>query len=258
MVINITRALWLFCAAALLGGASAAMAAPGFIVLKDRLGAEVRAYADGPEDARAGVLITHDYFGITESTKTWVERLGAQGYRVIAVDLYGGRVAHTDEQATQLMQAFQAQDRQVKDRLLQAGLDELKHRGRRIATLGFSMGGIEALWAHLNDPSAVRATAIVYGFGFDAIDAGRLSVLNGPVLAVTGALDEGSLQVASNWVKRSAELHQAQDVLVLPDVGHGYAQPLFNGGRAYNADAVRVTWHTVEDFLAKALRGPHR
>jgi len=55
-----------------------------FITLKQGDGHEFRAFVAGPEDAKAAVLIVHDYFGISDATKESVQRLGAPGYRSVA------------------------------------------------------------------------------------------------------------------------------------------------------------------------------
>jgi carboxymethylenebutenolidase len=233
-----------------------ASGAPGFVTLNAGSGTSVRAYAAGREDAKAGVLVVHDYFGISDFTLAACERLARLGYRVIAVDLYNSKSAQTDEAAGQLMQAFQAQDRKLTDRTLQAALDALKRPGRRIATLGFSMGGIESLHANLNDPDAVQATAIIYGFGFGQLGASAMSRLKSPVLTVTGALDDGSLRASLDLLKGAREVHQPIETLVVPDVGHAYAQPLFQAGKGYSADATRMTWRAVEDFFARQLTAP--
>jgi dienelactone hydrolase len=69
---------------------------------------------------------------------------------------------------------MQSLDRKGTNRVLQTGLDQLKSSGRKIATLGFNMGGQESLLANLNDPDVVSATAIVYGFGFDLSTRGLI------------------------------------------------------------------------------------
>jgi carboxymethylenebutenolidase len=234
-------------------GAARAPAAGGFVTLTDSAGAPVRAYAAGPDDAKAGVLVVHDYFGISDFTRSAADRLAALGYRVVAIDLYYNQSAKTDAAASELMKAFQAQDRGLSDRTLQAGLDALKRPGRKLATLGFSMGGIEALQANLNDPQAVQATAIVYGFGFDQLGAPRLSRLRSPLLTVTGGLDDGSLQASLGLMKQAHDLHQALQAVVVPDVGHAYAQPLFQGGKGYSEQATAATWSAIDEFFAQRL-----
>src|SRR5437899_1607960 len=129
-----------------------------FITLKQGDGREFRAFVAGPADAKAAILIVHDYFGISDATKQSVQRLGALGYRSVAVDLYGGKSATSNDEAVKLMRSL---DETTSSKILQAGLDYLKRPGRKLATIGFSMGGQESLNANLNDPEAVSATVII-------------------------------------------------------------------------------------------------
>jgi len=46
-----------------------------FITLKQGDGREFRAFVAGPADAKAAVLVVHDYFGISDATKQSVQRL---------------------------------------------------------------------------------------------------------------------------------------------------------------------------------------
>ena len=222
-----------------------------FIVLKQGDGREFRAFVAGPEDAKAAVLIVHDYFGISDATKQSVQRLGALGYRSVAVDLYGGKSANSHEAAVKLMQSL---DRIASNKILQAGLDYLKRPGRKLATIGFSMGGQESLNANLNDPEAVNASVIIYGFGFDKIDAKRLETLKGPVLVIAGSDDTGATQAAISFLSTMREAKRLCEIFIYPGADHGYAQPLFNQGKNYNPEATRITWVLVEDFLASHLR----
>ncbi len=75
-----------------------------FITIKDAGGFEFRAFAAGPEDSKVGILLIHDFFGITPATKEAVERFGALGYLTVAVDLYKGRSATTNDSAASLLQ----------------------------------------------------------------------------------------------------------------------------------------------------------
>lgn len=222
-----------------------------FVTLKSDYGTELRAFVAGPADAKAGILVVHDYLGISESTRQAVEHLGVLGYRTIAVDLYGGKSATSHGEAVKLMESL---NRESTDKILQAGLDYLKQPGRKLATLGFSMGGQESLNANLNDPDAVSATVMIYGSGFDKIAPRRLERLKSPVLVVTGGEDVGASQAAINFLSSMKDAKRSYEMLIYPGVDHGYAQPLFNGGKNYNAEAVRATWVLVDDFLGSHLR----
>lgn len=221
-----------------------------FIRLHGKDGSEIRAFLAGPADANAGVLVVHDYLGITPGTEESVERLGGMGYRALAIDLYGGISATKHEDAVKLMESL---DRKAAAAVLQVGLDYLKRPGRKLATIGFSMGAQEALNANLNDPDAVSATVMVYGFGFDTVDTQRLQRLESPVLAISGAEDTGATDAGIHFLSNMKSAKRACELFVYPGADHGYAQPLFNEGKNYNAGAVRATWLVIDDFLAKYL-----
>jgi len=111
-----------------------------------------------------------------------------------------------------------------------------------------------SLNANLNDPEAVRASVIVYGSGFDKIDTKRLQRLKSPVPVIAGAEDSAAVQAASNFLSTMKEAKRSCEMLVYPGADHGYAQPLFNGGKNYDPAAIRTTWVLIEDFLASHLR----
>ena len=222
-----------------------------FVTLKRGDGREFRAFVAGPADAKAGVLIVHDYFGISDATKQSVQRLGALGYRSVAVDLYGGKSATSNDEAVKLMRSL---DETTSSKILQAGLDYLKQPGRKLATIGFSMGGQESLNANLKDPEAVSATVMIYGSGFDKIDRKRLERLQSPVLVIAGGEDTDATQAAINFLSTMREAKRPCEMLIYPGADHGYAQPLFNEGKNYNPEAIRATWVLVENFLASHLR----
>ena len=113
------------------------------------------------------------------------------------------------------MKLMQSVDRKPTDQILQAGLDYLRHPGRKVATIGFSMGGQESLNATLNDPEEASATVMIYGSGVDKIDIKRLEKLKCPVLVITGGEDTGATQAAINFLsnmkeaKRPYEMHSS-------------------------------------------------
>ena len=95
---------------------SAAAQKGEFVGMQQRDGTILRSFVAGPADSSAGVLVVHDYFGISDATRESVEHLGSLGYRALAVDLYGGKSAGTHEEAIRLMQAL---NRNATDKALQ-------------------------------------------------------------------------------------------------------------------------------------------
>jgi carboxymethylenebutenolidase len=215
-----------------------------FITIKDAGGFEFRAFAAGPEDSKVGILLIHDFFGITPATKEAVERFGALGYLTVAVDLYKGRSATTNDSAASLLHL---KDSAETIHILKTGINYLKKPGRKLAAVGFSAGGVDAMNATLLEPQLFSATIIVYGGGYDKIGQSRLNKLNNPVLAITGSLDAWPLQAGMDFLAN--EKDKSFEFFVYPRADHGYAQPLFNAGKNYNAEATRITWVLMEDFI---------
>jgi len=221
-----------------------------FISIKQSDGTEFRAFAAGPDGASTGILLVHDWFGISDFTKESVNRLGSLGYRVLAVDLYKGSSAKTHAKAGELMGKLL---RKETDDILQSGLNYLKQPDRKIITIGFSMGGMESLNANLNDPGSVNGTIIVYGGGFDRLSTESLQSLKSPILTITGSQDGWSLPASTTFLDNMIKAGKASELYVYPGADHAYAQPLYNEGKNYDAEATRITWLLIEDFLNREL-----
>jgi carboxymethylenebutenolidase len=209
-------------------------------------GSTFDAYVGGPENANRAVMIVHDWFGISEMSKQTVERLGSMGYRTLAVDLYKGESATTHGEAGALMGSLVGAEVFEK---LQIALDSLKAPGRVIASMGFSMGAPLALRATLNDPSSVAATVLFYGNA--VTDPEALSVLESPVLFMTGSKDNP--QVGFTFSNAMDEAGKMAELYIYPGARHAYAQPLFNGGQNFDETATRVSWVLADDFLIRHL-----
>jgi carboxymethylenebutenolidase len=220
-----------------------------FITIRGMNGFESRVYAAGPEDASAGILIVHDFFGITPAMKESVERLGALGYRTIAVDLYRGKFARTHDSAQALMRGKSGTE---TDLLLEGAIKYLKRPGRKLATIGFSAGGIDAVNANLMDPASFYGTVLIYAGDYDKIEKTKIEKLNSPILAITGSLDKWAVQTALNFFTN--EKSKSFELYIYPNADHGYAQPFFLNGKNYDAEATRMTWKLMEDFLSRHLK----
>jgi len=220
-----------------------------FITIHGLNGLESSVYAAGPEDAAAGILIVHDFFGITPATKESVERLGAMGYRTIAVDLYSGKFASSNDSAQILMQA---KDRKKTDILLNDAIRYLKHPGRKLATIGFSAGGIDAVYANLMDPESFSATVVIYAGDYDKIEKSKIENLKSPILAITGSLDKWAVESAFHFFADHKD--KSFELYIYPGADHGFAQPFFLNGKNYDAEATRMTWKLTEDFLFRHLQ----
>ncbi|MCS3632385.1 dienelactone hydrolase [Salinibacter ruber] len=54
-------------------------------------------------DALPGIVVIHEWWGLNDNVRAATRRLAGEGYRALAVDLYGGAVAETPDSAQALM-----------------------------------------------------------------------------------------------------------------------------------------------------------
>lgn len=206
-------------------------------------------YVAGPKDAAKGVVLVHDWFGVSPFYTDAAERLAKDGYRVVAVDLYGGRHATTHDEAGKLLEALHDD---VAQREIDAALKWIGDDGRTVAVMGFSMGAKHALAAALRNHS-VRATVLWYGETIK--DAEKLKQLAGPVLLVDGSRDGRSAAEDSAAFSRAADTAGVgAEVFIYPGAEHAFAQPLFNQGKTYDPVAAEAAWRLSEDFLQRRLQ----
>lgn len=186
------------------------------------------------------LIVIHEAWGLNDGIKRSAEKLASElgpDARVIALDLFDGRLIDTIEQLTEFRKTWPAGRAEaiVRGALDYAGEDA------NIATLGWCMGGMWSLRTALTAGS--QCSACVAYYGTMITDPAQLAPLNAPVLAIFGKLDQHITQEHARAFQ--AAMHEAgKSVTVLSyDADHAFA----NEGRPrYNAEA-------AADANAKAL-----
>ena len=207
-----------------------------------------------PQDAAEplpGIIVIHEWWGLNDNIKAMTRRLAGEGYVALAVDLYGGATAETPEAAQALMSALLAEPDAARRNLTQA-YDYLEKYALapRIASIGWCLGGGQSLQTALSYPDALDAMVMYYGQV--VTDRTRLSPLNVPVLGFFGARDE-SIPVRDVQAFRGTlmDLGKNVEVLIVPGVGHAFANP---SGGSYDAKAANEAWITTLAFLERHLK----
>ena len=101
------------------------------------------AYDDAVKGKRPGVLLVHEFWGLTQHTRDYARELAARGYTALAVDMYG-KVGDTRDAAAGLMNGLMSKPEVVKARFdgwRKLLASEPTVDPKRIAAIGFSMGG---------------------------------------------------------------------------------------------------------------------
>lgn len=206
-------------------------------------------YVARPKGApHGGLLVLHEWWGLNDWVKAEADRYAAQGYLVLAVDLFGGAVATTPEQAQKLMSELE--DKHAAE-VEVAGIDWLAQelKGKKLATLGWCMGGGQSLNASLSSPAKISATVIFYGL--PVTDVNLLKKLQGPVLGIwakrDGWITPEKVAAFDLALKDAGIKHEFRSY----DADHAFANP--SGGR-YNPPAAQDANEAARRFLKSTLK----
>jgi carboxymethylenebutenolidase len=207
-------------------------------------------YAEPAEGRRyPGVVIVHEWWGLNDNIAGAAEELAAEGYRVLAVDLFEGEVAATTTNAQALVAAVD-QGRAVAN--MKAAEQFLRDKGSsNVGVLGWCFGGGQALQLALSENEELDAMVIYYGTPL-ITDAGQLERIDWPLMAVFGDNDQAIPVATIDQFKQAlADADVDNEVYVYPGVGHAFANPSNGVGYAPTeaADAWRKTLAFLEDNL---------
>ncbi len=194
-----------------------------------------------------GVVVIHEWWGLNDYIKQSAALLAGQGYRVLAVDLYGGKVATTPVEAQEYRSSL---TREESDANLKAAVEYLKRQGAsKVASLGWCFGGGKSLELAL---SGVPLDATVIYYGNLVTDQEALRRIDWPVLGIFGAKDL-VVPVESVYAFEEAlkALGKTHSINIYPDVGHAFANP---SGQNYAPEATKDAWEKTLRFLDENLR----
>jgi carboxymethylenebutenolidase len=198
-----------------------------------------------------GIVVIHEWWGLNDWVKEETEKLAAQGFVALAVDLYRGKVATDMNEAHELMRGV-PEDRALRD--MMAAYDYLTTRKDvdrdRIASVGWCMGGGYSLQLAIHQQ---RLAACVVNYGALPTAPSDLQQIQAPVLGNFGADDRGITPAdVQGFEKTMKNLGKRVDVKIYDGAGHAFENPENKDG--YRPEAAADAWARTVAFLNKSLR----
>lgn len=196
------------------------------------------------------VILIHEWWGLNDNIRAVANRLAAEGYMVLAVDLYSGQTATSADDARTLMLEVVEDPETARENLRQA----LEFVGDvaeapSVGTVGWCFGGGWSLNAAYLFPDEVDASVVYYGQV--TTDRERLRAIRAPVLGLFAEDDRGiRVESVREWETAMRELGLEYELEIYPGVGHAFANPT---GNNYNAEAAEAAWQRTLTFLKERL-----
>jgi dienelactone hydrolase len=155
---------------------------------------ELEGYLAAPEDMTGtipGILIVHQWMGVTDHEKEVADRLAAQGYVAFACDIYGKHDRPEDRSEAGRYAGMYKGDVALYRQRLSVALNTLRNRPEvdsdRIAVIGYCFGGTGALEL-ARSGADIKAAVSLHG-GLSTPNPEDAKQIKGTVLVAHGADD---------------------------------------------------------------------
>ena len=203
-----------------------------------------------------GVVVIHQWMGLTDHERKVSDDLAKLGYVALAADIYGDGVRPQNMgEAGKLAGSYKG-DRALYRRRIAAAIEALKAQqgvdGSRVAVIGFCFGGTGALEA-ARGGLPVKGVVSFHG-GLDVIAGYIPPPITAKVLVCHGADDP--FVPAKDVAAFQDEMRQAKaDYVFVAYAGavHAFTQKEAGSdnskGAAYNEAAHRRSWQHMKDFF---------
>ena len=218
------------------------------------------AYDDSLSGLRPGVLIVHQWLGVTDYEKQRAEKLAALGYVAFCADIYGKGIRPQSIKEAGIEATKYKTDRALLRLRVNAGLAQLKKTERvdtkRVAAIGYCFGGTTVL--ELARSGATLNGVVSFHGGLDSPTPADGRNIKCKILACHGGDDP--FVPAKDLAAFEDELRAANVDWQLIKYGgavHSFTQPLANDnppGAKYNERADRRSWQDMKQFFGEIFK----
>jgi dienelactone hydrolase len=220
------------------------------------------AWDDAISGPRPGVLVVHQWMGLTDYEKHRAEMLAQLGYVAFCADIYGKSVRPQNmQEAGALAGKYRNGDRQLLRARVNAALDALRHQPlvdpNRIAAIGYCFGGTTVL--ELARSGANIGGVVCFHGGLDAPNPDDGKNIKCKVLVLHGADDRSSSP--QNIDAFENEMRKAGvdwEIIFYGGAVHAFTQPLAGNdnskGMAYNEKADKRSWEEMKRFFNEIFK----
>jgi dienelactone hydrolase len=217
------------------------------------------AYDDANSAKRPGIIVAHEWGGLTPYEKMRSEQLAKLGFVAFAADIYGKGVRPTSVPDKMAQSGKYSNDRTLLRARMTAALDLLRRDARvdtgKIAAIGFCFGGTAVL--ELARSGAEIAGVVTFHGGLSNPSPQDDRNIKGRVLVLHGADDPLVPKAAVDALeKQLTDAKVDWQVVLYSGTVHSFTNPASNDpahGVLYNERSDGRSWIAMQDFLREVF-----
>ncbi len=196
------------------------------------------------------ILLIHDWFGLDAPMMAVADGIAAQGFVVLAVDLFDGKTGQKPADTREALVRMIETPAIAEANLGQAITFLREHVGSpRLAIMGFGSGGLWSLNRALATPDEFRALVVVQGQTLT--DVKQLGGLKMPVLGIYGAADRSIRPEAVRaFGDALVDADVSHEIRLYPKAGSAF---MLSGSRNFSATQAQAAWTLIFEFLTEQL-----
>jgi dienelactone hydrolase len=214
------------------------------------------AWNDAIKKDAPGILVVHQWMGLSDNEKNRCRQLAELGYVAFAVDIYGKGTRPANPQEAGKAAGTYKRDRELYRRRLKLGLEQLRQQQhvnkQQIAAIGYCFGGTGVL--ELARSGADISGVVSFHGGLDSPTPEDGKAIKAKVLICHGADDP--FVPTKDIEAMKAEFNEAKvdwQMIYYSGAVHSFTHADAGNdnsrGAAYNANADRRSWAAMRDFF---------
>jgi len=218
----------------------------------------VLVFDDAVKTKRPGVLIVHQWMGLTDYEKNRATMLAKLGYVAFCADIYGKGILPKNTSEAGALAGKYKTDRTLLRARVNAGLEMFKKSelvdAKRIAAIGYCFGGTTVI--ELARSGAELNGIVSFHGGLDSPTPAAGKNIKCKVLACHGADDP--YVPAKDLTAFESEMRDNKvdwQLIAYGGAVHSFTQPMAGNdnskGAAYNEAADKRSWEAMKQFLGE-------
>jgi carboxymethylenebutenolidase len=194
------------------------------------------------------IVVVQEWHGVNDHIRALCDRFAKAGYLALAPDLYHGKVATNDGDASKMMGELQWPRAvgEIGDAV--AYLRAHARSNGKIGIVGFCMGG--ALTFAATRQLEGLACAVPF-YGLPQVPASQFAGIKTPISAHFARKDDWAKASVAEQIRESVRSGGGQMDVFVYDAGHAFMRE--GDASKYDANASKLAWERTFEFLKKHL-----